>query len=382
VINVKTSYRVFIAGIAVVAAVATFAGTVAAQTVVSGTGNPDIDIAAVQDAVDRAGVDRGGSVVLRGRFNFGNPPGRRGAMPDLMAMVLVSKEVTISGTWDEHGEMTTIEGGEIPFAIEARGARVRIERLRFVRPKHFAILVDAVNGLTIEACIIEDVQPAPHAGNPAGISYGSGIFVSTLMGLPNPDWRGNPGNVGGTVSILDNQISVNATADYGMGIMVATVGDAETPVDVNISGNTVRNTTLKGINVMQIGGRARVERNTVTSSVVYTGMARGVISGIHCGGSGSYVIARNRIDVADPSAAGIRVRGYRGLATAVENATITDNDVTLSAPMGAATGAPSPGIEIMGLARGNIVQRNRIRGAGVEVSVGPDNFGEPEGRQK
>ena len=33
--------------------------------------------------------------------------------------------------------MTTIEGGDIPFAVEAPGASVRIERLRFVRPKPF-----------------------------------------------------------------------------------------------------------------------------------------------------------------------------------------------------------------------------------------------------
>ena len=81
-----------------------------------------------------------------------------------MAMILVSKEVTISGTWDEHGEMTAIHGGEIPFAVEARGAGVRIERLRFVRPKRYAIFVDAVSGLTIESCTIESVEPLPLLG--------------------------------------------------------------------------------------------------------------------------------------------------------------------------------------------------------------------------
>src|SRR5690242_13135962 len=126
-----------------IVALALFTGTVAAQTVVVGTGDPDIDIAAVQTA-----VDRGGAVTLRGRFSFANPPTRHGAVPDLMATILISKEVTISGTWDERGEMTTIAGGEIPFAVEARGAAVTIEKLRLVRPQLYGIFVGAASGLT------------------------------------------------------------------------------------------------------------------------------------------------------------------------------------------------------------------------------------------
>jgi hypothetical protein len=370
--NVKTLNRILMTGIA---AVASFSGTVEAQTVVLGTGDPDNDIAAVQ-----AAVDRGGSVVLRGHFSFDNPPIRRGALPDLMAMILVSKEVTISGTWDEHAEMTTIDGGEIPFAVEARGAAVRIERLRFMRPKRYAIFVDAVSGLAIESCTIESVEPLPLPGNPTGMSYGFGVYVSTLLGLPTPERRGNPGNVSGKLSIVNNQISVSGAADEGMGIMIVSVGDLEKPVEVDISGNTIRNTTQKGINLKQIGGRARIERNIVTTSVVYTGPAQGFIAGIHCGGSGSYLIAQNRIDVADPNGAGIRLRAYPGLGAAIEHAAITDNDVTMSAPEGAVLGARSAAIEILGLARENIAQRNRIRGrARVALSLASDATGTPAG---
>src|SRR4051794_19068083 len=126
-------HTIFFAGIV---AVASFSGTLEAQTVVVGTGDPDIDIAAVQ-----AAVDAGGAVVLRGRFSFDNPPTRHGSLPNLMSTVLVSKEVRISGDWDERGQMTTIEGGEIPFAVEVRGAAVRIEKLRFLRPKLYGIFV-------------------------------------------------------------------------------------------------------------------------------------------------------------------------------------------------------------------------------------------------
>jgi hypothetical protein len=148
--NMKTLNRIVMAGIVA----AFFAGILAAQTLVVGTGTPDLDISAVQ-----AAVDKGGSVVLKGHFSFDNPPGRRGELPDLMATVLISNEVTISGTWDEQGQITTIDGGEIPFAVEARGVTVKIEGLRFIRPKLFAIFVDAAGGLAIQSCIVEDVQP-------------------------------------------------------------------------------------------------------------------------------------------------------------------------------------------------------------------------------
>src|SRR5690349_3082184 len=96
-------------------------GALAAQTVVVGTGDPVIDIPAVQ-----AAVAHGGQVILKGRLSFDNPPLMQGMLPGLTATILIPKEVTISGTWDDRGEMTTIEGGEIPFAIEAPAGRVRI----------------------------------------------------------------------------------------------------------------------------------------------------------------------------------------------------------------------------------------------------------------
>ena len=328
--NMNALHRILIAGIA---AAALFAGTVAAQTVVIGTGDPDIDIAAVQSA-----VDQGGSVVLRGHFSFDNPPTKHGALDGLMAVILVSKPVTISGAWDEHGEMTAIHGGEIPFAVEARGAGVRIERLRFVRPKRSAIFVDAVSGLAIESCAIESVEPLPPSWNSAGNTLAIGIYVSSLLGLPSPERPGNPENVSGKLSIVNNEISVSEGADQGMGIMIVSVGDSEKPVEVDVSGNTIRNSTLKGINVKQIGGQARIERNIVTTSVVRADHVRN--SGIHCGGSGSYRVAYNLISVADPYAAGIRIRGY---PAAIERATITDNDVTMSAPEGAVLGAGARG---------------------------------------
>jgi hypothetical protein len=369
--KMRALYRVFFAAIV---AFASFTGTVTAQTVVVGTGDPDTDIAAVQTA-----VDRGGAVTLRGRFSFDNPPTRHGTLPDLMATILVSKEVTISGAWDQHGEMTTIAGGEIPFAVEARGAAVRIEKLRFLRPKLYGIFADAVSGLTIESCTIERLEPLPVPGQSTGLRFVSGIYVATLLGLPTRERPGNPENISGKLSIFNNQISISETAEQGIGIMIESVGDRENPVDVDITGNTIRNTSQKGINIRQIGGRARIERNIVTTSVVYTGPALSFVAGIHCACSGSYLIAHNLINVADPNGAGIRIKGC-SVGGATERASITDNDVFMSVAEGAMPGVGSAGIEIKGLARGTVVQRNRIRGrARVGLSVVPDKAGSPTG---
>ena len=83
--------------------------------------------------------------------------------------------------------------------------------------------------------------------------------------------------------------------------------------------------------------------------------------------------------MADPNGAGIRIKGCSA-GGATERASITDNDVFMSAAEGAVLGVGSAGIEIKGLARGTVVQRNRIRGrARVGLSVAPDKAGNPTG---
>jgi hypothetical protein len=84
--------------------------------------------------------------------------------------------------------------------------------------------------------------------------------------------------------------------------------------------------------------------------------------------------------VADPNGAGIRIKSYPPLGAAMEHATITDNDVTMSAPEGTVFGVESAGIEIRGLARANLVRGNRIRGrARMGLSVAPGKDGSPAG---
>src|SRR5215831_2177619 len=82
------------------------AASAGAQNVVDGTGDPDVDVPAVQ-----AAVDQGGEVILRGHFSFDRDPTivlpplfHGGLLPLSGAMVLVSRAVSISGARDEHGD--------------------------------------------------------------------------------------------------------------------------------------------------------------------------------------------------------------------------------------------------------------------------------------
>jgi hypothetical protein len=95
-----------------------------------------------------------------------------------------------------------------------------------------------------------------------------------------------------------------------------------------------------------------------------------LVDAIKCQGSGSYLVAHNRIDSAWANGAGIRLRDLTALGAAMERAIVVDNDVTMSAPPSVVFGANSAAIEIRGLAQGNVVLNNRIRGrAGTALAV-------------
>ena len=144
--------------------------------VVVGKGDPNLDVPSVQ-----AAVDRGGQVQLHGHFSF-DQPATKSTSPQgffsQMATVLVSNEVVISGTRSRGGEMTSIDGGAWPFAVEAPGSHGTIQRLRFVRPKAGAIQVTAVSGLEVADCRIEGIEPL---SDPLLGSVG-------IPGRPRPSW--------------------------------------------------------------------------------------------------------------------------------------------------------------------------------------------------
>src|ERR1700730_11152093 len=167
--------------------------------VVVGTGDPALDVPAVQ-----AGVDQGGDVVLKGHFSFsGNPTVTVPLTGYPSATVLVSRSITITGARRESddGEMTTIDGGSIPFFVNGPGASVSIKGLRFVKPTSDAVLVYAASGGGSSSCGVEGPEPFQH--------FGEGIGINTSGNTPSPTQPGKPENVAGTLRVADNDIDVN-----------------------------------------------------------------------------------------------------------------------------------------------------------------------------
>jgi hypothetical protein len=337
----------------------------AARTVVVGTGHPEVDVPAVQ-----AAVDLGGEVILKGHFSFDRSP----TVPTaggFFAMVRVSKAVVISGAHEEDDGMTSIEGGTVPFYVEVPGAPVTIQRLRFIRPKGITIEVYAVSGLVIASCKFEGVE--------ADGGFGDAIDIDTVVdaSIPTLTHPGKPENVSGTLLIANNDIDLAGTAlDELVGVLVFSVGIPGAEVEVYVSGNHIRNMTEPAIDFRRVAGRVHIERNVLTTGSV-SGPASPV-QVIRVVNTGSYMIAHNSIHCGWAQAAGIGVLSQIASWPMV-GAIVEDNDVTMSPPENTAFGRFSAGIAIRGFAQNNVVENNTIRGrARAALSVDDFSGGTPD----
>ena len=350
--------------LAALATVLAWAASATAQTVVVGTGDPDIDVPAVQ-----AAVDRGGEIILMRHFSFERPPTIPPPPPPLdgfgPATVLISRAVSISGLQDECGEMASIEGGQIPFEVEALGSSVTIQGLRFIRPKQVAIAVFAVSGLVIASCKIEGVEPFPQP-------FSEGIAIATTFGIPTPEEPGHPENISGTLLVVNNDIDVGGTAfDNTLGAIIFSVGVPGAEVEAYVSANAVTNTTERSINIYWVGGRTYIERNVITTSAIVG--RSGALDVIHVSGLGSYLIAGNSVHSRWAAGGGIRLHGG-GVERPMERAIVVNNDVYMEAPKGTVFDINSAGISLRSNAQGTVVLNNRIRGRAREALAAEVQF--------
>src|SRR4051812_27942098 len=213
-------------------------------TVVVGKGNPDLDIPAVQSA-----VNQGGSILLRGHFSFDRAP-TTPAGETYSRMITITKEISLAGGTENHGELPVIEGGNWPFFVNAPGAIVAIHGLHFVRPKSGAIWVYAAGGLSITGCRIEGPQATAEQGAAAGTSspISCGILVTADPHPPSTTNPGTPENFSGTLTIADNDIDMAGTSGaLSLGITVFAVGKSPHQVDIDVSRNHIRNVSAPAI---------------------------------------------------------------------------------------------------------------------------------------
>lgn len=318
-------------------------------SVVVASGNPAIDVPAVQ-----AAVDRGGHVILRGHFSFDRPP----TIPPVFARypsatVLVSKPVTISG--DEHDETTSIAAGTIPFFVNAPGAHVEIRGLRFLRPRGEAIVVYKVSGLVIASCRIQGMEMLPTSL----LNGATGIEVNTSgFSFPSLAQPGTPENVSGKIVVANNDIDVGGSASQQtLGLIVWGIGVPGAEVEVQVTGNTIRNVTERGIYLSRVVGRTDVTRNLIVS-----GRIPGPVPpmGIYASNLGSHVIAHNTVHAQwqTGEAWGIQVQSSVA-GWPMSGALVTHNDIGMEATPGTTFGVRSAGIQVRSTT-GGTVQENQI----------------------
>jgi Right handed beta helix region len=160
-------------------------------------------------------------------------------------VIIRGQDATILG-----GGSAAPGGQQAVFFVEAPGADVTIEGLRFVNPHNAAIRVRRSGDLRIANCQVDGLIPSTVA-TPAGVQN-----AALAIHLPG-------GSVG-AVSILENRFQIGGTADDSSGGIIM-AGPAER---VLIADNRITGTPSHGMDLRNVEGPARVERNIVETGTV------------------------------------------------------------------------------------------------------------------
>jgi hypothetical protein len=202
--------------------------------VVVGTGNPLIDVPAVQHA-----VDQGGTVLLKGTFDFGTDsgnhiivPGRAGVAQDVKGkstVFIYKKNVTILGVKDKKGNLLTVvrngmpplwigwdgnvtrtqpdgtegvdygteyfpqdaaglvdyrdtgpepgyAGPQIRYALAFQNVSATVKNIDFDSPKHYGVKATAGQSVAVIGNVFRNVQFG-------GLVHGNGLFTATHIAV-------------------------------------------------------------------------------------------------------------------------------------------------------------------------------------------------------
>jgi len=302
--------------------------------IVNGKFDPNIDVPAVQSAIDAAPED-GRTVYLNGRFSFGT------------SSVTIRNWARIRGS-DEFGKKAEIEGGHNPFTVDSGQQFVSITGVHFINPIQSAIRVTSVNGLSISDCEIDTPVLVPAPATPP-FNTGGGIVGVSKVGTVVKEIAGNISILRNVMDITSQQtINTDPTArTFGINFDLA---DQSMQANLTISGNTIKNVTAHGMILRDIVGTATINgQNAITTGTHGARITGGdsFVDGIMCQGAGTYTVSDNVIDCGYENSAGIRLIS-RGTSTAppLTGTTVTGNSITMSKPSTASNGSESAAIEL------------------------------------
>ena len=348
------SYTLALTLVWVALAFAPLSGAESQLVAVEGKNDPAVDAQAVQKA-----VDQGGTVLLKGRFDFGD----KGSMT-------ITKDVKVLGETDEQGApRTTVRGGHhtfhSPFTAQAPpppGPKITIKNIHFDGALWAPIRLAYASSVTIAGNRITGVRPHPAPDRPQ-IGLQQGILVGTSFPT---DRRGQyqPGAVVGTVTITDNDIDLSTealTKTMAQGIFVMWT----TGLNARIARNTITNCARNCIESLDNylgneGGFIVIQDNkivTATEGIAIPGPAtpNGIV----------VVYLRDRTAAVDPKRFirhvilhnSIRARGKTsvGISVLTDGALVRDNHVVIE-------GQEARAIWVAG--SNSYIGRNRIEGSG------------------
>jgi len=237
------------------------------DSVVTGKNNAEIDVKSVQEA-----VDKGGTVLLKGKFNFGQK-----------GQVKIINDIEVIGEVDDKGSHTTkIIGGfwsfhsslpstELP--LPGPGPKVKIKNIHFDgavwTPMHFPY----TSGAEISGNKITNVQPFAVPRKWSGgekLLVTAGVLLGTRFAHKE---KILPGAVTGYLLIENNKIDLkceNPEKTMGQGVFFLWT----TGAIIEIKKNTIRNVSRNSIesldnylNEERQGSVLITENNIVTPSV-------------------------------------------------------------------------------------------------------------------
>jgi hypothetical protein len=331
------------------------------DSIVTGNDNPELDVKAVQEA-----VDKGGSVLLKGTFNFGQK-----------GQVNIKNDIEISGeSADKGSPVTKIIGGFWPFhsplpstdlPLPGPGPKVKIKNIHFDgavwTPMHFPY----TSGAEISGNKITNVQPFEL---PIKWKGGDTLWVNAgaLLGTRFAhSEKFLPGGTSGLLTFENNEVDLkcaNPEITMGQGAFYIWTWGAT----IEIKGNTFKNVSRNTIETLDnYRDESGIGKVTITDNKIITPLngcpfpgptsyPNGIVVGWFLDKSGGSdpsknsktVIMNNHIETSGELASGIISLG--------DGTVVLENIIVMGG------GSKSKGISLLG--SNGFVARNKIEGSG------------------
>lgn len=331
------------------------------DSVVVGKSNPAYDITTIQDA-----VDKGGSVLLKGTFDFGKD-----------GSVNISKDVKIYGEIDAQGNPATrVQGGfwtfhsKLPAQLppQTPGPKVTIQGIHFDGAQRAPISLPYCSGANIVKNKITNVQlhEVPVFGK-SGLYRQQGIVFNPLYTLPKENRKYQPGAITGDIVVADNDIDMSndipeKTLSQGVNILWST--GATTKILRNRVVNCSRNSleSIDNYPGKDGSGMTLIKDNTIVTAtkgipVPSPTTPNGVVAGWFFDLSGATDPARKTKTVVTNNQIEVRGATSFGITVIADGGIITSNHIVVG-------GGPKAN-GIMQLASNSLIANNTIEGSGL-----------------